>query len=62
MTLRDMTPDELELFEEEIVQGSAEQGPARESDREETAREPRQEGGRAGDRTAGLPVVQPAPD
>ena len=40
MTLRDMTPDELELFEEEIVLGSAEREPARDSDRAEIGCEP----------------------
>ena len=38
MTLRDMTPDELELFEEEIVQGRDEPVARREPDKPGMAR------------------------
>jgi hypothetical protein len=39
MTLRDMTPDELELFEEEIVQTCDEPTPQRRPDTPEVGRE-----------------------
>jgi hypothetical protein len=39
MTLRDMTPDELELFEEEIVQSRDELTPRRIPDTPEIGRE-----------------------
>jgi hypothetical protein len=39
MTLRDMTPDELELFEEELVQGRDDEPAPPREDTSEVARE-----------------------
>lgn len=68
MTLRDMTPDELELFEEEIVQGRDKPVPRRKPDKPEVARrEPdkpevdREEEDRDGDGLPDAPTEQRVP-